>query len=299
MNVEITKPRRRFRFWLRTLLIFVTLLSLLLGWVGWEIDQRRKEKKVVASLEGMGWEVLGFLSEFDERSWWTKTKDRCFGERVQGMEFARQVEAGGAIKINSVLDRNKSLVTEISLLSELKSLEVLFLTKAQINDLSPLKDLSQLKCLYLSAIKVSDLTPLAGLKNLETLHLRNTQVSDLSPLAGLKNLRNFTYRNAQISEEQVQELKRALPTCEIYNLGPIFGQNKALSLSNLNQRQRCQVRDKGVRDKGVRDKGVRDKGVRDKGVNQRQRCQVPIRDKGVKYRFVRDKGVSDGLRKGQ
>jgi hypothetical protein len=53
--MELENPRRRwFRFRLRTLLIMVTLLSVPLGWVGWELDQRRREKAVVSWVEEMG-----------------------------------------------------------------------------------------------------------------------------------------------------------------------------------------------------------------------------------------------------
>jgi hypothetical protein len=41
--VKTTKLRRRwFRFRLRTLLGLVTLLSVPLGWVGWELDRHRR-----------------------------------------------------------------------------------------------------------------------------------------------------------------------------------------------------------------------------------------------------------------
>jgi Leucine-rich repeat (LRR) protein len=41
------------------------------------------------------------------------------------------------------------------------------------------------------------------------------QVSDLSPLAELKNLQNLYLNNTQVTEEQVQELRQALPNCKI------------------------------------------------------------------------------------
>ena len=168
--------RRWFRFRLRTLLIMLTSLSLLLGWVGWEMDQRRKEKVVVAWIEEMGGNVY-FPSSFfnDERSWWDKTKDKWFGERVWMMNFV----------------------------------------DTQVSDVSPLAELKNLEFLYLNDTQVSDLSLLAELKNLTHLWLGNTQVSDLSPLAELKNL-EFLYLNGlQVSDEQVQELRQALPHCEI------------------------------------------------------------------------------------
>jgi hypothetical protein len=68
------------------LLIMIMLLSIPLGWVGWELDQRRREKAVVAWVEEMGGQIL-FLSFFDaeNRNWWTETKDNWFGERVRSV----------------------------------------------------------------------------------------------------------------------------------------------------------------------------------------------------------------------
>ena len=60
-----------------------------------------------------------------------------------------------------------------------------------------------------------DLSPLAELENLETLHLTNAEVNDLSPLAEVKNLKALHLRKTQVSDEQVQELRQALPNCEI------------------------------------------------------------------------------------
>ena len=43
------EPKRRwFQFRLRTLLVLVLLASGVFRWAGWELDQRRKEKKTIA-----------------------------------------------------------------------------------------------------------------------------------------------------------------------------------------------------------------------------------------------------------
>jgi hypothetical protein len=48
------EPKRRwFQFRLRTLLVLVLLASGVFRWAGWELDQRRKEKKTIAWVEGM------------------------------------------------------------------------------------------------------------------------------------------------------------------------------------------------------------------------------------------------------
>jgi len=88
-------------------------------------------------------------------------------------------------------------------------------SRMRVSDLSPLAGLKSLERLGLRNTQVSDLSPLAGLKNLEWLRFDNTQVTDLSPLAELKNLEVLYLQNTQVSDEQVQELRQALPNCEI------------------------------------------------------------------------------------
>ncbi|MCH8149518.1 MAG: hypothetical protein IH987_16295 [Planctomycetes bacterium] len=46
--------------------------------------------------------------------------------------------------------------------------------------------------------------------------LADSQVSNLTPLAGLKNLEWLDLNRTQVSEEQVEELRQALPNCFIW-----------------------------------------------------------------------------------
>ena len=80
---------------------------------------------------------------------------------------------------------------------------------------SPLSELKNLKSLTLTETPVSDLSPLAELKNLESLILVATKVSDLSPLSELKKLKSLSVLSTPVSEEQVEELRLALPNCQI------------------------------------------------------------------------------------
>ena len=183
-NPVKTKPRRWFRFRLRTLLITVMLLSVPLGWVGWELDQRRREKATIAWVVELGGQVYFHsgnqngshpLVISDERSWWGQTKDNWLGEWVQAV----------------------------------------LLDNSQVIDLSPLAELKNLKRLDLWSTEVSDLTPLAELKMLKELELQQSQVSDLSPLIELKNLSYLGLMSTPVGDEQVQKLRLALPNCTI------------------------------------------------------------------------------------
>ena len=135
---QLPKPKRRwFQLRLRTLLVLVTLASGVFGWVGWELEQRRREVPAIAWVDKLGGKVY-FETRIDsgfKTNWWKKTKDTLFGGNV----------------------------TQISL------------NDTQVSDLSPLAGLSNLEGLWFSGTAVSDLTPLAGMENLLDLDLIENQ----------------------------------------------------------------------------------------------------------------------------
>ncbi len=218
---KTAKPRRRgLRFSLRTLLIVVTVLSVPLGWIGWRLQQVRRERATIIWIEKMGGNV-SFHHQFetDPRSWWKESTDRWFGERVGYVNLhhpqVSDLSPLTEFKNLKVLDLGKTQVSDLSPLAELKNLSTLYLGNTQVSDLSPLAALKNLESLNLSNTQLSNLSPLAELKNLEKLWLSDTQVSDVSPLAALKNLKWLSLYNTQVSDEQVQELRQALPNCDI------------------------------------------------------------------------------------
>ncbi len=166
---QLPKPKRRwFQLRLRTLLVLVTLVSLLLGWISWEQEQRRQEQTTIAWVEEMGGRRnLGFWG----LSWWNRkvvaTTDKFFGELLREIWFFQ----------------------------------------TNVTDLSPLAGLKNLEVLNLTQTKVSDLSPLTGLQNLRSLKLRDTQVSELNPLADLKNLQYVYLPKSELSKEQFDQMK--------------------------------------------------------------------------------------------
>lgn len=129
-------------------------------------------------------------------------------------------------------------VDDISALKDLTNLQSLGLGETQISDLNSLKNLSKLQTLMLYDTKISDISPLKGLVNLQTLYLDDTQISNISVLKEIPNLKTLTLGNAQerdvnalkdltnlkslclvgirISDSSIQELKEALPECDIF-----------------------------------------------------------------------------------
>ncbi len=107
-------------------------------------------------------------------------------------------------------------ITDMNALKELTQLTYLNLHNNQISDVSALKELKQLARLSLSNNKITDVSVLKELKQLTNLELQDNQISDLSPLKELKQLRDLRlFNNPDLTKAQIDELKKALPKCEI------------------------------------------------------------------------------------
>jgi hypothetical protein len=94
------------------------------------------------------------------------------------------------------------------------------LSDTSLTELDYLKEkgLTNLKALDLDSTQVSDLEPIKDLKNLQELSLISTQVSDLEPIKNLTNLITLWLINCEnITDEQVKDLKKALPELEVYS----------------------------------------------------------------------------------
>lgn len=51
--------------------------------------------------------------------------------------------------------------------------------------------------------------------SLRTLNVSYTRVVDVSPIAQLKNLGELRIEGVAVNDEQIEQLRKALPTCEI------------------------------------------------------------------------------------
>ena len=114
------------------------------------------------------------------------------------------------------LGHNKAL-TDISFVRSMPRLEVAILAMCDWSDASPLADCPELEYLEMQSTACSDLTPLSGLTKLRHLNMANNlAISDISPLYGLKDLERLWIGSwTVISNEQVEEMHRRAPNCEI------------------------------------------------------------------------------------
>ena len=80
-------------------------------------------------------------------------------------------------------------------MSELASLEELFLIGNSITDVSPLSGLTSLTTLHLEENSINDLGALSGLTSLDELFLNDNSINDISPLSGLTSLTILALNN--------------------------------------------------------------------------------------------------------
>ncbi len=106
-------------------------------------------------------------------------------------------------------------IRDIESLKELNNLTYLDLDNTQISDIDAVKELKYLTYLYLSNTQISDIDAVKELKNLTYLDLDNTQISDIDAVKELKNLTDLYLSNTKIPENQIEELRKALPDISI------------------------------------------------------------------------------------
>lgn len=131
----------------------------------------------------------------------------------------------------------KNSISDISPLSGCQSLRQLIISDNQISDLTPVAGLSNLTTLEIANNQITDILALSGLSNLSTLNLSGNSVtdikalktlssltmldlsgnpvSDVSTLSSLKGLLELNLSGTKVSKEDIADLKKALPDCQV------------------------------------------------------------------------------------
>ena len=119
---------------------------------------------------------------------------------LTGLEFASNL-IGFYVNGNWTINSSSSVSSlDLSPLSNLTELKVVFIHRFRLSDITSLAKLTQLKGLILVENGIRDITPLAGLVNLDWLTLLENPIADLSALANLTQLKELQIRAGRITD---------------------------------------------------------------------------------------------------
>ena len=110
---------------------------------------------------------------------------------------------------------SENSISDISALSGLVNLQRLTISENSISDISMLS-FPNMTFLQIKDNNISDISALSGFSALTSLVLENNSISDVSALKGLTNLRRLYLEGNPLTEHQIDELRKALPECEIF-----------------------------------------------------------------------------------
>ena len=253
MTETTSKPRRRWlRFSLRAALLLVAALGVSLGAT---LHQVRKQGRAVAALEKLGCNIgyaeqgLGTFEQqlrkvFGEREWRNVVAvgvenvrfNDADMDHIDGLAHLSDLSVSRTQVTDAALAYVKGLklwhlgLAETQITdervggnpSELETLKTLSLRQTRVTDAGASRiseDSTHLDHLFLDDTRVSDagMVDLAELTNLKGLSLDGTQVTDrgLMHLGGLSQLESLWLKKTQVTDAGVQELKNALPNCQI------------------------------------------------------------------------------------
>ena len=120
---------------------------------------------------------------------------------LKGLEYATDLtilNLGHKTGEDDVVNSNN--ISDLSPLSNLTSLNVLYLYNNSISDISSLSNLTNLSWLDLSTNAILDISSLSGLTNLSRLWLDSNSISDVSALSNLTNLTRLELNDNSISD---------------------------------------------------------------------------------------------------
>jgi len=106
-------------------------------------------------------------------------------------------------------------ITNIHALRGLTELQTLFISENEIKDITALGRLTNLNLLAAYGCSISDISVLSNLTKLETLYLNDNLISDITALKELTNLKTLWLDGNPLTQQQINELKEALPNCDI------------------------------------------------------------------------------------
>ena len=209
------RKRRRFQFSLRSLLIVVTLVGIVCGWLGSKIDRKVKERKLIEAIvkrRGVVWYDFQCADSNGRVIPDAKPPGPDWLRSLLGENFFSEVRA---VLIAPGGD------SDLQLLAALPRLQSAALGGTTIidNGLAHLKGLTQLEYLDLQRTGITDigLRHLTGLMRLQELKLDETKVTDagLANLSRLPRLQWLTLFGTNVTDAGVKTLQKSLPNCTV------------------------------------------------------------------------------------
>jgi hypothetical protein len=207
-------PKRRwYQYSLRSLLVFVVICAVLCGWLGKNIEKKKKERELVEEIAKSGGVVL-----YDyEKITGAQPSGPAWLRRLLGENFFNAVES-----VTFGSKQTKVSEAELMSLEELTELQELRLSDTDVTDagLIHLQGLTKLQILCLGGTRISDdgLERIGELSQLQTLDLQRTGVSDpgVPHLKRLTKLRYLDLTETNVTFDAEIALQKALPNCEIH-----------------------------------------------------------------------------------
>ena len=130
-----------------------------------------------------------------------------------------QISDVGALRGLTTLTRlylDDNIISDISALGSLTNLTHLWLGDNDIGNIDALSGLTSLTDLDLRNNRIYDASALISLTGLSGLYLEGNLLSDISPFRSLVNLEDLWLYDNLFSAAQINELRAALPHCDIW-----------------------------------------------------------------------------------
>lgn len=249
------KPRRRFRFSLRTLLLLVAICSVGFGWLGYKMRQASQQWEAVRAMQKSEFTVF-YDYEFDtdgNHNYRTIPPTPAWLRKLFGDDFFANV-AGVGLKDRPVTD------ADFAHLQELTHLKILELTNAEITNgrLTYLRGMSQLQALSLS--KNSQITDdgvaiIQKLKQLKRLFLSETHVTDagLTHLEPLSNLVWLDLGETQVTDAGLVHLQKMADLRNLFLTGTQVTDAGLVHVRKMGELRNLYLANTQVTDEGCRE----------------------------------------------
>lgn len=134
------------------------------------------------------------------------------------LEEIKDFEIVSSFKELKYLNISGTGISDISPFKELKKLEILYADLCMITDISTLSQLKSLKELDLSAPMnyIKSLEPLVHLNNLEKLYVPDHSIKTIEPIYKLNQLKLLSIARTEVPNKEIDDFKKKHPNCEVW-----------------------------------------------------------------------------------